>query len=84
MNKFSESLIEIMEEKGIDAKFLASKLDVGQNTISRWRNGVREPSFDILLEICIILDTEPSEILGWNAGVKYDLIKKLEDKKENK
>ena len=51
---FAENLKNLRKSKGITQKELALLLSVDQRTISAWENGVCEPSFNILSELCDI------------------------------
>ena len=84
MNKFAVNLIDIMNQRGVDSKKLAIELGVRQSTISRWKNGVREPCLDVLLEICSVLEVDPTELLGYNSGMQEHLYSNRECKKLNK
>lgn len=64
-NKFSKHLRDLIEFYDYSQTELGKKTGVSQPTINRYLNGVREPSFDDLLLLCYILQTTPSEILGW-------------------
>ena len=63
--KFSSELQELMKQCGITQTALAVKLRTTQATINRWVKGINQPDFEMLFEICKILDTTPNEILGW-------------------
>ncbi len=60
---FSENLKNLRKSKGITQKELALLLSVDQRTISAWENGVCEPSFNILSELCDIFDENFDGIL---------------------
>ena len=55
-------LREARIRKGISQKELSKEIQVAQNTISNWENGVREPSLDMLIKIADFLDcsTQPT------------------------
>ena len=62
---FSNELYNLMKSLGVTQTALAKKLGTTQQTVSRWLNGINQPDFQTLFEICRILDTTPNEILGW-------------------
>ena len=66
-NKFAECLTALMKERNITQSHLAECLKVKQNTISQWAKGKREPDFDMLIKICILFGTTPTDILGYSA-----------------
>lgn len=66
--KFAENLKLALATKGISQKVLADKLGTTQATVSRWVNGENEPAFELLLEICDILDETPNTLLGYEEN----------------
>lgn len=64
MNRFAERLTEELKIAGLTQAVFASKIGVSQKSVSRWCNGQREPSFDMLLAICRELDVSADYILG--------------------
>ena len=66
-NKFAECLTALMKERNITQSHLAECLKVKQNTISQWAKGKREPDFDMLIKICILFGTTPTDILGYST-----------------
>ncbi len=64
MNKFSQRLKEIREEKGFSRKQLAEKMFVSVRLISYWENGQRECDFDTLIKLSKILEESIDYILG--------------------
>ena len=71
MNDFAKNLADILRIKNISQKKLGDLLGVKQNTVCQWVNGKREPTYDMLMEICILLDTDPSEMLGFQKIRNY-------------
>ena len=51
--KFSEKLLELMEEKDLNAKQLSEKLGIPRTTISSWKTMKKKVSIDCL---CILAD----------------------------
>ncbi len=72
INQFAKNLEDLLRIKNITQKALADKLGITPSSVNQWVKGKREPDYDTLLKICVILDTEPSEILGFQR-VKNDL-----------
>lgn len=52
-------------EKRMTQKELANKLDASITTVSNWEIGKATPNVECLKAICVILDTEPDYLLGW-------------------
>ena len=57
-------LREARIRKGISQKELSKEIQVAQNTISNWENGVGEPSLDMLIKIADFLDCSADYLLG--------------------
>ena len=76
INFFAVYFSALLKERNITQTQIAKALQVKQNTVSQWKDGKREPDFDTLLKICILLDVAPSEMLGFksfedNFGKEY-------------
>ncbi|MBD5100894.1 MAG: helix-turn-helix transcriptional regulator [Clostridiales bacterium] len=64
--KFPENLREALKHKEMTQQELAHRLGTTQQTVSRWLNKICEPELSVLLEICMILDETPNELLGYD------------------
>lgn len=64
MNKFSERLKDLRNEKGISRAELADRLNVSVRLIAYWENGQRECGFDMLLALSEIFCTSTDYLLG--------------------
>lgn len=64
MNKLHERLKEVRIEKGLTQKQVAEAINVSFNAVSQYESGVREPSIDLLLQICNFLDVSADYIIG--------------------
>jgi len=64
MNKFSENLASLMKENSTSQKELAKKLNVRQQTISRYINGEREPDIDIIIRIANYFEITVGQLVG--------------------
>ncbi len=53
---FGSQLKKIMFEKSFTQQKLADELGIAQEMISRWINGVRNPSFNSIKKIAAVLD----------------------------
>ena len=63
-NKFSERLRETRLEYPMSQNKLATLIGVKQNTVSNWEAGIRQPDFDMLMEIAQTLDVSTDYLLG--------------------
>ncbi|MBR2330552.1 MAG: helix-turn-helix transcriptional regulator [Clostridia bacterium] len=61
--KFAENLKNLRKGASITQKQLAEALCVDQRTVSAWENGVCEPSFTLLAQICEIFGESFDDIL---------------------
>lgn len=68
VNGFAENLTDILRIKGITQKEFADKLGLGTSTVNQWARGKREPTYDMLIRICCILDITPNELLGYQKA----------------
>ena len=64
MNKFSERLKELREEKNLTQKELADKVLVSQAAIARWEEGKRSPNLDALILIANFFDVSLDYLVG--------------------
>lgn len=53
---FGKKLKEIREKQKLSQKQLAEKAGIGQQTISNWENGIREPLWSNLLALAQALE----------------------------
>ena len=64
MSIFSERLQQVLAQKEITQKELASRAGVTESAISYYMKGQRTPSGDVLTRIAIALDTTTDYLLG--------------------
>ena len=57
-------------EKNISQEYLAEMLDISRQSISKWENGLSEPSRKNLIQLADILECKLSELLGQEDGSK--------------
>ncbi len=68
INFFAEHLADLLRIKGLSQKKLAEELKVQSSTVNQWVRGKREPNYDLLLRICVFLDVEPNDLLGYKKA----------------
>lgn len=61
---FGKRLKEARHMKGITTVSLAKLLSVGNNTVSRWENGTREPDLETIGKIADILNASVAYLMG--------------------
>ena len=54
--KFAENLKNLRQSMNLSQNKLAGMLNVDQRTISAWENGICEPSFNLLSQLCEIFE----------------------------
>ena len=62
---FAEKLIKARVKSGFTQKALADKLHISVQTYNGYETKGYEPKFEVLLNICTILDTSPNELIGY-------------------
>lgn len=61
---FSVRLKELRLKKGLTQTELGKKVGVKQSTFTNWEKGKREPNFETLLKLALILNATTSYLLG--------------------
>lgn len=61
---FQEKLVELMEERGMNQKELASKIGIDEAAMSRYVNGSRTPRIDILANLAKEFDVSIEYLIG--------------------
>lgn len=64
MNKFSQKLKELRLEAHLSQAELAQKMGVGQNTVSTWELGARQPDYDTLIKLAKYFEVSTDYLLG--------------------
>lgn len=65
MSVFGENFNRILNERKITQTQIAECLQVKPNTVNQWAHGKRDPDFDMLAKICMLLGTTPDAMLGY-------------------
>lgn len=61
---FCEKLKEIREKRGLTGRSITQQLHIAPATYSGWEHGKREPSFEMLVNLCRILNVSADYLLG--------------------
>lgn len=61
-----ENLKYARKLKGLTQKQVAEQLNMTQQQYSRFENGVFELNYDLIVSLCKMLDTTPSELFDFN------------------
>ena len=59
-----ERLKQIRIERGLRLKDVAEHLEVTVRSISRYENGSREPSIEVIVKFCKLYDVSADYLLG--------------------
>lgn len=65
--KFDEKLRNLRKEKDFSQEYLAEKMNVSRQTISKWENGTAMPDLKKLTELANLFNTSMDELLGTSA-----------------
>lgn len=65
--KFDENLRALRKEKSFSQEYLAEKMNVSRQTISKWENGTAMPDLKKLTELAQLFDTSMDELLGTSS-----------------
>ena len=87
MNNFARNFSDLLRIRGVTQKQIADRLGVQPSTVNQWAKGKREPELDKLCFISYLLDTTPTELLGYNRNtfkvvLTYEIVKLVEQDKE--
>ena len=64
MNKFGDRLQQLRKEKGVSQKDVAKAIGVTISAYSNYEQGLREPSNQILVNLCKYYDVTADYLLG--------------------
>lgn len=77
--KFDENLRNLRKDKDFSQEYLAEKMNVSRQTISKWENGTAMPDLKKLTELAEFFDTSMDELLGTSAPVYNSVNNDLAD-----
>ena len=64
MNKFAERLCEVLKENNLSQVAFAKKIGMSQSVVNNYCTGKREPTLDVLIAICEVLDISSDYLIG--------------------
>jgi transcriptional regulator with XRE-family HTH domain len=59
----SERIFKILKDKNMTQKEFAEKVGIGNSTVSEWKKKKTNPSADKIMDICMVLDVMPEQLL---------------------
>lgn len=65
--KFDENLRAFRKQKEFSQEYLAEKMNVSRQTISKWENGTAMPDLKKLTDLATLFDVSMDELLGTSA-----------------
>lgn len=68
MQVFSQRLKAVRKSKLLTQADMASQLNIRQQSYTRYETGKGEPSLELFVKICLILDEDPAYLLGMEEG----------------
>lgn len=77
--KFDENLRALRKEKDFSQEYLAERMNVSRQTISKWENGTAMPDLKKLTELAELFDTSMDELLGTSSPAPRDDVYSIED-----
>ena len=72
-NKFSYTLVSLMEENNMKQNVVAEKVGVTEVTISRYISGKRTPRLDIIIKIANLFKVSTDYLLGITSNSSQSL-----------
>lgn len=70
--KFNENLRNLRKEKDLSQDYLAAKLNVSGQTISKWKNGSAMPNLNKLIELAEFFEVSMDTLLGMKFDVEQN------------
>lgn len=64
LDEIRNNLIEAIKMSGMTQTMIAEKLNIKQQTVSKYLYGIAMPSLDTFANICVVLDLDANEILN--------------------
>ena len=70
--RFGQRVAELRRRRGWTQAKLAEKLDVGDAYVAKLEVGMRRPSFELLYNICLVLDTPARELFNFDESAEWE------------
>ena len=69
----SERIFKILKEKNMSQNIFAQKVGLASSTVSDWKTKKTNPSADKIMDICLVLDITPEQLLT-GKGIDEDYV----------
>ncbi len=67
-----KNLLRRRLEKGMTQQEVADRIHIDRSTYSKYESGKVDPSLDKCIFLCIVLDMDPNELMGWGDEPKEE------------
>jgi len=69
----SERIFKILKDKNMSQNFFAKQVGLASSTISDWKTKKTNPSADKIMDICMVLEVTPEQLLT-GRGIDKDYV----------
>ena len=66
MEKIADNLKALRKKKGWSQAKVAERVPIDRTTYCKYESGRVEPPLSVCRMLCVVLDTTPNELLGWD------------------
>ncbi len=71
----SERIFKILKDKNMSQNAFAKKVGLASSTISDWKTKKTNPSADKIMDICMVLEVTPEQLLS-GKGIDDDYVER--------
>lgn len=76
----SERIFKILKDKNMSQNAFAKQVGLASSTISDWKTKKTNPSADKIMDICMVLEVTPEQLLT-GKGIDEDYVEEYKPKK---
>lgn len=73
MDTLAKNIKLLRSKNNLTQQQLANKLDLTKSVISAYETGLRQPSYDVLINLALNFNVSTDFLLGLNTQATYDL-----------
>ena len=77
MSVFGDNLKAARLAKKMTLVQCADALGITNPALSQWEQGKREPKYSMLIDLCLLLDTTPNALLGFEGSSASDNLRDI-------
>ena len=67
---FGERIRQLREKHGFNQSYIAKYLQVSQVSVSNWERGIKQPSYQVLIDLAALYSVSCDYILGVTENAK--------------